>query len=255
MQRLNNKVAVITGGTGGIGLAAGKLFAAEGAKVVLVDLDQAALDRAVAEIGAERAMGFAADVSDAAQVEAYVQATVARHGRLDVFFNNAGIEGAVGPIVDYPIEVFDKVMAVNVRGVFLGLKYVIPAMAKSGGGSIVITSSLGGLRGVPKLSAYIGSKHAVVGLMKSAALECAQHNIRVNTINPSPIATRMIASIEQGYAPGAAELVKKKMEQAVPLRRYGQPEEVAQLALFLAGDESAYITGNSYPIDGGMSAA
>jgi NAD(P)-dependent dehydrogenase (short-subunit alcohol dehydrogenase family) len=255
MQRLNNKVAVITGGTGGIGLAAGKLFAAEGAQVVLVDLDQGALDRAVAEIGAERAMGVAADVTNPAQVEAYVQATVSRHGRLDVFFNNAGIEGAVGPIVDYPLEVFDQVMAVNVRGVFLGLKYVIPVMAKSGGGSIVITSSLGGLRGVPKFGAYIASKHAVVGLMKSAALECAQHKIRVNTINPSPIATRMMESIEAGYAPGATDMVRKKMEAAVPLRRYGQPLEVAQLALFLASDESAYITGNSYPIDGGMSAA
>lgn len=255
MQRLNNKVAVITGGTGGIGLASAKLFAAEGARVVLVDLDQAALDSAVADIGAERAMGVAADVTDPAQVDAYVQATIARHGRLDVFFNNAGIEGAVGPIADYPIEMFDKVMAVNVRGVFLGLKYVIPAMANSGGGSIVITSSLGGLRGVPKLGAYIASKHAVVGLMKSAALECASLKIRVNTINPSPIATRMIESIEAGYAPGATDIVKKKMEAAVPMRRYGQPEEVAQLALFLASDESGYITGNSYPIDGGMSAA
>ena len=255
MQRLNNKVAVITGGTGGIGLAAAKLFAAEGAQVVLVDLDQAALDRAVADIGAERAMGVAADVTDPAQVEAYVQATIAGHGRLDVFFNNAGIEGAVGPIADYPIEMFDKVMAVNVRGVFLGLKYVIPAMANSGGGSIVITSSLGGLRGVPKLGAYVASKHAVVGLMKSAALECAALKIRVNTINPSPIATRMIESIEAGYAPGATDIIRKKMEAAVPMRRYGQPEEVAQLALFLASDESGYITGNSYAIDGGMSAA
>lgn len=255
MQRLNNKVAVITGGTGGIGLAAAKLFAAEGAQVVLVDLDQAALDRAVADIGAERAMGVAADVTDPAQVEAYVQATIAGHGRLDVFFNNAGIEGTVGPIADYPIEMFDKVMAVNVRGVFLGLKYVIPAMANSGGGSIVITSSLGGLRGVPKLGAYAASKHAVVGLMKSAALECASLKIRVNTINPSPIATRMIESIEAGYAPGATDIIRKKMEAAVPMRRYGQPEEVAQLALFLASDESGYITGNSYAIDGGMSAA
>ena len=255
MQRLNNKVAVITGGTGGIGLAAAKLFAAEGAQVVLVDLDQAVLDRAVADIGAERAMGIAADVTDPAQVEAYVEATVARHGRLDVFFNNAGIEGAVGSIADYAVEMFDKVMAVNVRGVFLGLKYVIPAMASSGGGSIIITSSLGGLRGAPKLGAYIASKHAVVGLMKSAALECAALKIRVNTINPAPIATRMIEAIEAGYAPGAADIVKKKMEAAVPMRRYGQPAEVAQLALFLASDESGYITGNSYPIDGGMSAA
>lgn len=255
MQRLQDKVAVITGGTGGIGLAAARLFAAEGARVALVDLDQGALDRAVAEIGPERAIGIAADVSDAVQVAGYVTTTVARFGRLDVFFNNAGIEGAVAPIVDYPIDIFDKVMAVNVRGVWLGLKYVIPAMASSGGGSIVITSSLGGLRGVPKLSAYIGAKHAVVGLMKSAALECASLKIRVNTINPSPIATRMIEALEQGYAPGATAMVKKKMEAAVPLRRYGTPEEVAHLALFLASDDSAYITGNSYPIDGGMSAS
>ena len=255
MQRLANKVAIITGGTGGIGLAAARLFAAEGAKVVLVDLDGAALERAVAEIGAERALGVAADVSDAAQVEAYVRRAMEAYGRVDVFFNNAGIEGAIGPIVDYPIEMFDKVMAVNVRGVFLGLKYVIPAMAKGGGGSIVITSSLGGLRGVPKLSAYIGSKHAVVGLMKSAALECAPLGIRVNTINPSPIATRMMDAIEAGYAPGATDIVHKKMQAAVPLRRYGEPEEVAALALFLASDEASYITGNSYPIDGGMSAA
>ena len=255
MQRLQDKVAVITGGTGGIGLAAARLFAAEGARVALVDLDQGALDRAVAEIGPERAIGIAADVSDAVQVAGYVTTTVARFGRLDVFFNNAGIEGVVAPIVDYPIDMFDKVMAVNVRGVWLGLKYVIPAMASSGGGSIVITSSLGGLRGVPKLSAYIGAKHAVVGLMKSAALECASLKIQVNTINPSPIATRMIEALEQGYAPGATAMVKKKMEAAVPLRRYGTPEEVAHLALFLASDDSAYITGNSYPIDGGMSAS
>ena len=127
--------------------------------------------------------------------------------------------------------------------------------AVGGGGSIVITSSLGGLRGTPRISAYIASKHAVMGLMKSAALECASQNIRINTINPSPIATRMIEALEEGYAPGQSEVIKQKMEKAVPLRRYGQPEEVAQLALFLASDEASYITGNAYPVDGGMGAA
>jgi NAD(P)-dependent dehydrogenase (short-subunit alcohol dehydrogenase family) len=255
MGRLENKVAIITGGTGGIGLAAAQLFTDEGARVVLVDLDPGTLDRAVAAIGRERAMGVAADVSDAAEVEAYVKATLDAHGRVDIFFNNAGIEGAVRPLTEYPLDIFDKVMAVNVRGVWLGLKYVIPAMATGGGGSIVITSSLAGLRGVPKLSAYVGAKHAVVGIMKAAALECAPLGIRVNTINPAPIATRMIDAIEEGYAPGATDSIKRRMENAIPLRRYGTPEEVARLALFLASDESSYITGNTYPVDGGMSAA
>lgn len=254
MPRLQDKVAIITGGTGGIGLAAAHLFVKEGAKVVLVDLEQGALDAAVAALGPEHAHGVAADVSDPAAVEAYVAQTIARYGQVDVFFNNAGIEGAIKSIVDYPIEDFDRVMAVNVRGVWLGLKYVIPAMAKSGGGSIVITSSLAGLRGVPKLSAYVGAKHAVVGIMKSAALECASMNIRVNTINPAPIATRMIAALEEGYAPGSAEMIRKKLAHAVPMRRYGTPEEVAQLALFLASAESSYITGNTYAVDGGTSA-
>lgn len=254
MHRLHDKVAIITGGTGGIGLAAARLFIEEGARVVLVDLAQAALDAAVAALGAEHATGVAADVSDPAQVEAYVAATMARHGRIDVFFNNAGIEGVIKSITDYPVEEFDRVFAVNVRGMWLGLKYVIPAMAKSGGGSIVITSSVAGLRGVPKLSAYVGAKHAVVGIMKSAALECASMNIRVNSINPAPIATRMIEALEQGYAPGSADIVRKKLEHGVPMRRYGTPEEVARLALFLASAESSYITGNAYPVDGGTCA-
>jgi len=254
MQRLADKVAVITGGTGGIGLAAARLFVAEGARVVLVDLDRARLDAAVAELGSDNALGVAADVTRPEEVAGYVEAAVARHGRIDVFFNKAGIDGAVASIVDYPVEMFDQVMAVNVRGVWLGLKYVIPVMARGGGGSIVITSSVAGLRGVPRISAYIGAKHAVVGIMKSAALECAPLGIRVNTINPAPIATRMIEALEQGYAPGAGEIIKKKMENAVPLRRYGTPEEVARLALFLASDEASYITGNAYPVDGGTCA-
>ena len=254
MQRLADKVAVITGATGGIGLAAAKLFVAEGARVVLVDLDQSALDRAVAELG-DRTIGVAADVTDDDASARYVAAAVEHFGRLDIAFLNAGIEGAIASLPDYPLAAYEQVMAVNVRGVFLGLRHSIPALRKAGGGSIVITASLAGLRGTPKLSAYTASKHAAVGLMKVAALECAQYGIRVNTINPSPIATRMIKALEEGYAPGSADIVKQKMEKAVPLRRYGQPEEVAHLALFLASDEASYITGSTYPVDGGMSAA
>lgn len=254
MARLTGKFAIITGGAAGIGLATARLFIAEGAKVLLVDVQKEALAAAVTELGADHASAVVADVSEASQVEGYVQAALDRYGRIDVFFNNAGIEGGVHTIVDYPLEMFDRVMAVNVRGVWLGMKSVIPAMAKTGGGSIIITSSLGGLKGMPKLSPYIAAKHAVVGIMRSAALECAPLNIRVNTINPSPIATRMIASIEAGYAPGAPDKAKARFASGVPLRRYGEPEEVARLVLFLASDESSYCTGATFPIDGGMSA-
>ena len=253
-MRLQDKVALITGATGGIGAATVKRFVAEGARVVAVDLDAGALDSLVADVGTDQVHGLAADVSDAEAVAASVNATVERFGQLDIAFLNAGIEGAICKTADYSVEDFDRVMAVNVRGVFLGIKYAVPAMQRAGGGSIIVTSSLGGLRGQAKISAYIASKHAVMGLMKSAALEYAVDGIRVNTINPSPIATRMIHALEEGYAPGSADVVKQKMERAVPLRRYGQPEEVAALALFLASDEASFITGNSYPVDGGVNA-
>jgi len=255
MSKLAGRIAVITGGAAGIGLATARLFVAEGARVLLVDVQRAQLDAAVAELGAGSASAFVADVSDPAQVQAYVQAAVERYGRIDVFFNNAGIEGSVNSIVDYPLEEYERVMAVNVRGVWLGMKYVIPVMAQGGGGSIVITSSLGGLKGMPRLSPYIAAKHAVVGIMRSAALECAPLNIRVNTINPSPIATRMIASLEQQWSPNAPDKMKARFEAGVPLHRYGTPEEVARLVLFLGSEDSSYCTGTTFPIDGGMSAS
>jgi len=255
MDRLKGKVALITGATGGIGEASAKLFAREGAKIILLDLDQCALDRLSEEIGNGISLGIKTDVTEPSAMRGAVQKACAKFGTIDIAFLNAGIEGPVKSIVNYPDDDFEKVMSVNVKGVFNGLKSVIPPMILNDGGSIILTSSLGGLRGMQKISAYIASKHAVVGLMKSAALEYAENNIRVNTINPAPIATRMIKSIEDGYAPGASDVVKRKIEKGVPLRRYGQPNEVANLALFLGSDEASFITGNSYPIDGGMSAS
>lgn len=254
MSRLENKIAIITGGAAGIGLATAKRFVAEGAKVMLVDVQAEALASAVAELGDDVAAFHVADVSQEEDVKAYVAQTIERYGRIDVFFNNAGIEGDVSYLTDYSLDTFDKVMAVNVRGVWLGLKYVISEMLKTGGGSIICTSSLAGLKGSSRLSPYSASKHAVVGMMKSVALEYASKNIRVNTINPAPIATRMIASIESGFAPGSEDTVKEKMKASVPMRRYGSPEEVADLVLFLASDESSYTSGTCFPIDGGMSA-
>lgn len=255
MGRLAGKIAIITGAAAGIGLASARLFVAEGAKVLLVDVQRAQLDAAVGELGGEQTLAMVADVSDPVQTQAYVDAALGRWGRVDVLFANAGIEGKVAPLVDATLEDYERVMAVNVRGVFLALKSVIPVMKRQGGGSIVITSSLGGLRGTPRIGPYIASKHAVVGLMKTAALENAAHNIRVNTINPAPIATRMIQSLEQQWAPNAPEKIKARMETGVPMHRYGTPEEVARLALFLASDESSYCSGTSFPIDGGMSAS
>ena len=197
MARLTEKVAVITGGAGGIGQAAARQFTAEGARVVLVDLDEAVLQTVVQSIGEDMASYVVADVTQAEQVQSYVNAAVDRWGGIDILLANAGIEGTLSPIPDYPIDIFDQVMAVNVRGVWLGLKYVIPVMRDRGGGSIVITSSTAGIGGSAGISAYVTSKHAVIGLMRTAALECAPLGIRVNTVNPAPIETRMMRSLEE----------------------------------------------------------
>ena len=251
MNRLTNKVAIITGASGGIGAAAARRFAAQGARVLLVDRDEAAL-QAVADGNAQ--MGCCvADVSQPEQMAACVQAAVQRFGGLDIAVLNAGIEGEVRPITDYDIATFDRVMAVNVRGVWLGLKYCIPAIAQRGGGSIVITSSVAGLSGAENMSAYCASKHAVVGLMRTAAGECAPLNIRVNTVNPAPIETRMMRSLETGFLPGQPDAAKAVITQRIPMQRYGTPQEVADLMLFLASDESGYCTGGTYTVDGGMS--
>jgi NAD(P)-dependent dehydrogenase (short-subunit alcohol dehydrogenase family) len=251
MGRLDGKRAVITGGAGGIGVAAAKLFVAEGARVLLVDHDQAALQRAAQDIGTASCV---ADVSDAAASKAYVAQAVRELGGIDVALLNAGIEGPVKPIAEMPVEAFDHVMAVNVRGVFLGLKEVMPRMKAIGGGSIVITASVASLRGGPGASPYITSKHAAIGLMRTAALEGAPDKIRVNSVNPAPIATRMMDSIEKQRNPDDPQKVRRAWLERIPARRYGTPEEVAKLMLFLASDDSGFCSGGTYLIDGAMMA-
>ncbi len=250
MARLDGKVAIITGAARGIGAAAARLFAAEGASVMLADVLAEPLQKVATEIGAKAAV-CPTDVTDEAAVKKLVDETVARFGKVDVALLNAGIEGTMTSIVDYPAEMFDKVIAVNVRGVWLGLKYVMRAMEATGG-SIVITSSTSGIRATTGLSAYTASKHAVIGLMRSAALEGSDRKIRVNTVNPSPIDTPMIASLEKMR--GLDGRNDQPMAAGTPLGRYGTPEEVARLMLFLASDESSFCTGGVYMVDGGVSA-
>ena len=260
MARLDGKVAVITGATGGIGRAASKLFAGEGARLTLVDLDEAALQETVRSIGEDRASYIVADVTQPDQAQAYINAAANRWGGVDALLANAGIEGALSPIPDYPVDVFDRVMAVNVRGVWLGIKYAVPIMRERGGGSIVITSSTAGIGGTPDMSAYTTSKHAVIGLMRTASLEGAPFGIRVNTVNPSPIETRMMRSIEEMRVAAmddsavTVEVAKQAFAERIPLQRYGNPEEVARLMLFLASDDSSFCTGGVYMVDGGRSA-
>jgi 3alpha(or 20beta)-hydroxysteroid dehydrogenase len=255
MGKLDGRVAIITGGSGGIGRAAAKRFVDEGANVLLVDIAERALSESIAALGEKHASWVCADVSSDEDTQRYINTAVERYGRIDILIANAGIEGNFKPIPEYSIEVFDRVIAVNVRGVWLGLKHVIPVMAKDGGGSIVITSSTAGIRGRPGGSAYVTSKHAVIGMMRTAALECAPLNIRVNTVNPAPIETRMMRSIEEQLAPGHPAQAKEQVKSRLPLGRYGQPEEVADVMLFLASDQSRYCTGGVYMVDGGVSAA
>jgi NAD(P)-dependent dehydrogenase (short-subunit alcohol dehydrogenase family) len=254
MKRLEGKVAVVTGGAGGIGIATAKKLVSEGARLLLVDLAEGQLREAARTIGSEAATICTGDVTKPEDNERMIRTAVERYGGVDVLVANAGIEGTVKPIPEYPVETFDKVIAVNVRGVWLGLKYAIPEIAKRGGGSIVVLSSIAGLHGFAGVSPYVTSKHAVIGMVRTAALECAPLKIRVNTVNPSPIETRMMRSLEDSFAPGQSAEAKKGFEAIIPLARYGTPEEVADLVCFLASDESRFCTGGVYSVDGGMSA-
>lgn len=252
MGRLDGKVAIITGGAGGIGIAAGKRFVAEGASVLLVDLDEQALRQACGEVSSNKVSYHVGDVTSSADNKAMAEVATERFGGVDIFLANAGIEGDVASILDYDEARFDQVMNVNVKGPFLGLRAVVPEMQKRGGGSVIITSSIMGLKGGATVAPYATSKHAVIGLMKSASREFATQNIRVNTVNPAPVNTRMMRSLEEGMRPGEADEAKAGIEAGIPMQRYAEPEDIANIMLFLASDESAFITGSVYLADGGI---
>jgi NAD(P)-dependent dehydrogenase (short-subunit alcohol dehydrogenase family) len=252
-MEFNGKVAVVTGGGNGIGRAVSLGFAQRGARVVVVDRDGNAAAGVAAEIG-KAAISVAADVTRAADVQAYVKAALDAFGRIDLFHNNAGIEGKVAPTAEYDEAVYDAVMGVNAKGVFLGLRHVLPVMIRQGSGAVVNTASIAGLVGTIGMSAYVASKHAVIGLTKVAAGEVGPLGIRVNAVCPGPIATRMVQDIARQVSPNNPEGVEQRYAGGIPLRRYGTAEEVANLVLFLCSDLASNITGAQYAVDGGRTA-
>ena len=249
-----DKVAVVTGAAGGIGRAVCLALADAGAKVLAVDLSieggQQTTDLVKSRGG--ESLFVAADVSLAQDVARYVaEAKRAWGGRIDVFMNNAAWQGAILPLVDYPEDLFDKVMAINVRGVFLGLKHVLPTMIEQRSGAIVNTASLGAYIGTRNLGPYTASKHAVLGLTKTAALEVARKGIRVNAVCPGPVDTPMIREIESRQAKGDTASLREQRAASIPDGRYAEPEEVANLMLYLASDLAGHITGQGVQINGG----
>lgn len=249
----SGKVAVITGGGGGIGRATALAFAEHGAKVVVVDSNptdgKTSADIVVQRGGDARFMQ--ADVTKSDDVQRYVRETLAALGRIDCFFNNAGIEGRVAPTQEYDEAVFDAVIAVNLKGVFLGMRHVLPVMLRQGSGTIVNTASVAGLFGGPGMAAYVASKHGVIGLTKVASSDVARQGVRVNAICPGPVETRMMRSLEAQRSPDDPESVHAIMSASAPDGRYALPEEIANTVLYLCSDLSGHITGTQVVIDGG----
>lgn len=253
MSTMKGKVIAITGGAGGIGEATARLAHAQGAAVVITDLEAGPVE-AIAQSLGERAVALAVDVSKRKDNERMVAAAVEHFGRLDGVFLNAGIEGEVGPFDSRSDGAWEKVFAVNVHGVRLGVEAALPALRQTGGGSIVMTSSVAGLRGAAGLSPYVSSKHAVVGMMRCLAAELGPEGIRVNTLNPGPVDNRMMRSIEEQANPGHGKDVHDMFAARVPLGRYVSNEECAAMAVFLFSEASSGCSGNTYLVDGGYCA-
>ena len=250
---LEGRAAVVTGGGSGIGRAASVALARAGARLLLVGRNEGSLRESAREVqdaGGE-AQVHVADVSRSEHVEGYVAAALESFGSIDVLFNNAGIEGPVAPIAEYPVEGFDEVIAVNLRGVFLGLRHVLPVMLSQGSGSIIVTGSVASVRGLPLTAAYNASKHAIVGLTKTAAAEVASSGVRVNAVLAGMIDTRMLRSLVNTMSDGNMEAGMEYVAAVAPQGRTGTAEEVAAIVAFLASDEASFVNGVAWPVDGG----
>ena len=250
-SEFDGKVAIVTGGSSGIGKATAIAFGKAGAKVVVAarrDSEGEETVNLIKQAGSE-ALFVKTDVAQVSQVEALVSKTVETYGRLDFAFNNAGIDGGNAPLHEQSLEQFDQLIAVNVRGLFLCMKYEIVQMLRTGGGVIVNNSSVGGLVAVPRFGPYNASKHAVMGLTKSAALDYAKLGIRINAVNPGLIDTDMTVSFAEKM--GDPETASQQLATMVPMGRVGKPEEIASTVLFLCSEAASYITGQSLVVDGG----
>ena len=251
--RLDGRVAIVTGAAGVIGAATVRLLAERGARIVAIDRRAEDLETAMRDLPASaEALAVAADVTSEDDVARYVSVALDRFGRIDVFFNNAGIEGEVKPITDTSLAAFRRVIDVNVIGVFLGLKHVLAVMLKQNAGSIINTASIAGLLGTPHTAVHSASKHAVIGLTKSAASECTGTGVRVNCVCPGLIESRMLGAVFEGRY-GSTATPPKALER-VPARRLGQADEVASIVAFLASDDASYVSGSAYTVDGGRTA-
>ncbi len=252
-MRLDDKTCIVTGGAGSLGSVTARLMLDEGARVMLVDRSDLALKRTADSLASssDRVATFVADVGNAEDAERFVAATVERFGAIDVLFSNAGNFGTVAPIESYPVDVFDDVYAVHVRGAFLACKYAVPKM--NDGGAIVITSSVAATRGDPGVYAYITAKHAQVGLMRCLAKELAPRRIRVNTIHPGPIDNQFQHNVEAGLTQAIGRDGGEFFNELIPLGRHAKVEEVARSVLYLVSDDASFVTGAMLMVDGGMS--
>jgi NAD(P)-dependent dehydrogenase (short-subunit alcohol dehydrogenase family) len=256
MKSFQDKVALITGGSSGIGRATAVAFAREGAKVVVTSRRENEGKETVGlikEVGSE-GLFIRTDVSKEVDVKAMVEGTVKAYGHLDYAFNNAGIEGNIAPLPEQTVDDYESVLGINVRGVFLSMKYEIPQMLKNGGGAIVNMSSILGLIGFPGMALYIASKHAVIGLTKSAALEYAKSGIRINAVGPGVIDTDMVDRFIGKVGGGKEEEMRQQVAAMHPIGRTGKPEEIASAVLYLCSDGASFVTGQTLALDGGYTA-